>query len=765
MAGRSDGAGGIAATGVARSTARGIVLAGVAVLGVLLWGGYVRHWAWTGFGDNDTLWDWLELALLRPAVATLPLWLRRRPLVHRGGRIGLAAACATFALLVLAGYLVPLRWTGFRGNTLWDWLNLLVLPVVLVFLGPWTDVAARVREHPRRHLLAFAVAMFVALAVAGYTIPMLWTGFPGNTLWDWLQLLLLPLLVPTVLGPALLHWIAVEESKPPADASEAPAARTSPRRAAIVSGLAAGILALSARGAVGGGVRGGDADPRPAPRASGPCTAPAARTLAAGAAGRVVRAGDSVFACGAGRPARRLGAAGGAARPVALRLGAGLRVPAVRGARLLGRGPGPAAVRRPRLRAGGVQRQRPAPPADGHTPGGARGHARRALRGLRSRPGRADRRPRDARRGLRLGARSRVARRGGDHRVLAAREAGGVGAAVGVTGRDNRGHGPRRARPPRSRPRPRPRLRAVGDAAPRARARDDPRREGLRRPGRARRARRDVRDEGRAAQRRARRRQGVGRPRVPRLALLRQRRGDRVARLRRPPGREHRRAREHAGGPQHGRVHAVLVLPVARPRAAARLVQVRALSLPRSERPPRRPARLRRRAAGRDRGPRVGLDRRDPLPRRPDAPRGHRRLERGRARQARDARLDGRHRRRRAPRGARTVNGAHDMGGAHGFGPVEPEPGEPVFHAEWERRAFALTVAMGMTGEWNLDESRFAREDRPPADYLGRTYYEIWLDGLERQLADRGLVAPEEVEAERSLAPARPVKRTLAAPG
>jgi nitrile hydratase subunit beta len=109
------------------------------------------------------------------------------------------------------------------------------------------------------------------------------------------------------------------------------------------------------------------------------------------------------------------------------------------------------------------------------------------------------------------------------------------------------------------------------------------------------------------------------------------------------------------------------------------------------------------------------------------------------------------------------VNGAHDMGGAHGFGPVEPEPDEPVFHADWERRAFALTVAMGMTGEWNLDESRFAREDRPPADYLGRTYYEIWLGGLERQLDERGLVAREEIEAGRALADPRPVKRTLAA--
>jgi nitrile hydratase subunit beta len=109
------------------------------------------------------------------------------------------------------------------------------------------------------------------------------------------------------------------------------------------------------------------------------------------------------------------------------------------------------------------------------------------------------------------------------------------------------------------------------------------------------------------------------------------------------------------------------------------------------------------------------------------------------------------------------VNGVHDMGGAHGFGPVEPEPDEPVFHADWERRAFGLTIAMGATGEWNLDESRFAREDRPPADYLARTYYEIWLGGLERQLAEGGLVAPEEVEAGRSLHAPRPVRRTLAA--
>jgi nitrile hydratase len=79
------------------------------------------------------------------------------------------------------------------------------------------------------------------------------------------------------------------------------------------------------------------------------------------------------------------------------------------------------------------------------------------------------------------------------------------------------------------------------------------------------------------------------------------------------------------------------------------------------------------------------------------------------------------------------------MGGAHGFGPVVAEAGEPAFHAEWERRVFALTIALGAGGRWNIDASRFAREDRPPPDYLGKTYYELWLAGLERLLETRGV--------------------------
>jgi nitrile hydratase subunit beta len=107
------------------------------------------------------------------------------------------------------------------------------------------------------------------------------------------------------------------------------------------------------------------------------------------------------------------------------------------------------------------------------------------------------------------------------------------------------------------------------------------------------------------------------------------------------------------------------------------------------------------------------------------------------------------------------MNGAQDMGGVHGFGAVVPEPDEPVFHADWERRVHALVLAMGATGEWSLDAARFARENRPPADYLSKSYYQIWLAGLQHLLVERGLVAPGELAAGRSLRPATAVRRTL----
>jgi nitrile hydratase len=40
------------------------------------------------------------------------------------------------------------------------------------------------------------------------------------------------------------------------------------------------------------------------------------------------------------------------------------------------------------------------------------------------------------------------------------------------------------------------------------------------------------------------------------------------------------------------------------------------------------------------------------------------------------------------------VNGIHDLGGMDGFGRVEVEAGEPVFHAPWERTVFGITTAV-----------------------------------------------------------------------
>ncbi|HEX7835924.1 MAG TPA: nitrile hydratase subunit beta [Kofleriaceae bacterium] len=91
------------------------------------------------------------------------------------------------------------------------------------------------------------------------------------------------------------------------------------------------------------------------------------------------------------------------------------------------------------------------------------------------------------------------------------------------------------------------------------------------------------------------------------------------------------------------------------------------------------------------------------------------------------------------------MNGMHDLGGMHGFGPVVAEPDEPVFHADWERRAFGLTLAMGAWRRWNLDMSRSEREQMAPADYLTTSYYEHWLFGLERLLIKHGFVAPDEL--------------------
>lgn len=96
------------------------------------------------------------------------------------------------------------------------------------------------------------------------------------------------------------------------------------------------------------------------------------------------------------------------------------------------------------------------------------------------------------------------------------------------------------------------------------------------------------------------------------------------------------------------------------------------------------------------------------------------------------------------------MNGIHDLGGMHGFGPVEPEQDEPVFHARWEATVVAINFAARAADLFNLDEFRHGIERMAPAHYLNSTYYEHWLDGITRLLIEKGHVDAGELEARSS---------------
>ena len=93
------------------------------------------------------------------------------------------------------------------------------------------------------------------------------------------------------------------------------------------------------------------------------------------------------------------------------------------------------------------------------------------------------------------------------------------------------------------------------------------------------------------------------------------------------------------------------------------------------------------------------------------------------------------------------MNGIHDMGGMQDMGPIEYEKSEPVFHAPWESRVFAMVLATFAWHKWNLDAFRHTREVLPPEDYLRLSYYEQWFSGLLDLLVRRGLVTAAETES------------------
>lgn len=93
------------------------------------------------------------------------------------------------------------------------------------------------------------------------------------------------------------------------------------------------------------------------------------------------------------------------------------------------------------------------------------------------------------------------------------------------------------------------------------------------------------------------------------------------------------------------------------------------------------------------------------------------------------------------------MNGVHDMGGMHGFGPVLPETDEPVFHAPWEGKVYAMRRLVGSWRRWNIDAGRHSIEKMPAAEYLESSYYEKWLLSLETLMVEKGLITAEELSS------------------
>jgi nitrile hydratase beta subunit len=97
------------------------------------------------------------------------------------------------------------------------------------------------------------------------------------------------------------------------------------------------------------------------------------------------------------------------------------------------------------------------------------------------------------------------------------------------------------------------------------------------------------------------------------------------------------------------------------------------------------------------------------------------------------------------------MDGIHDLGGMHGFGPIEREEDEPVFHAAWEKVVRAVAEAIGVNGLQTAAEFRHGIERMDPLHYLAASYYERWLFTVERHLVETGVVTERELDRSMTL--------------
>jgi nitrile hydratase len=75
----------------------------------------------------------------------------------------------------------------------------------------------------------------------------------------------------------------------------------------------------------------------------------------------------------------------------------------------------------------------------------------------------------------------------------------------------------------------------------------------------------------------------------------------------------------------------------------------------------------------------------------------------------------------------------------HGFGRLDIETDERLFHEPWEGRVWRLQRAV-IGPNTTIDRIRYTIEQMPPAEYLAASYYERWLWALERLATEQGLL-------------------------
>ena len=148
-------------------------------------GGYARGWQWTGLRANGQLWDWLSLLLLPVVLGTIPLWMQDRNYIGHRRRVLCGTAVVAWIAFVITGYLVRFNWTGFRGQKLADWLQLLLIPAAVTVTMAMISRRSRLPQgrwlRPCHAGIAAAlVTGWIITLIGGYRLGWAWTGYVAD---------------------------------------------------------------------------------------------------------------------------------------------------------------------------------------------------------------------------------------------------------------------------------------------------------------------------------------------------------------------------------------------------------------------------------------------------------------------------------------------------------------------------------------------------------------------------------------------------------